>query len=258
MSEANPEASPTPAAETAAVTLQPPAESAPVVAPPVLEYPPKHHAQLEQEFRDIQRTGGFYAAMLLPILVASGWGHHTGSTAIEIDFWAAGLLYLVIAVYATRWRQDWWGLVRLPAAGDRRWLIAAGLAPLVTIGAAMSLYHCAIRFGFSAQDLMHGFGGDGYPVWVLAVWLIVLAPVFEEVAFRGVLMARLQRVMSPAQAIWVTATLFGVVHFSVLGMAVFLVPLAAVAGYLTRETKSLLPAIAIHAAHNAGVFFLSL
>jgi membrane protease YdiL (CAAX protease family) len=60
------------------------------------------------------------------------------------------------------------------------------------------------------------------------------------------------------QAIWVTATLFGVLHFSVLGMLVFLVPLAAVAGYLTRETKSLLPAIAIHAAHSAGVLILDL
>ena len=52
--------------------------------------------------------------------------------------------------------------------------------------------------------------------------------------------------------------LFGGVHFSVLSMVVFLVPLGAVAGHLTRRTGSLLPAIWIHAAHNLGVLVIEL
>lgn len=230
----------------------------PAASTPTLRYPADHTEQFEQEFRNVTRVAGFYAAMLLPVLVATGWSYHTRSNAVEIDFWISGVLYAVIMVYATIWRRDWWDLVRLPTGGSRRWLIVVGLTPPTTIGAAVLLQHLAGAIGLPVQDIMAGYGGDGYPVWLLAIEVIVLAPVFEEIAFRGVLMSQLQRVMPSAQAIWVAATLFGVLHFSVLSMAVFLVPLGAVAGYLARETRSLLPAIAIHAAHNAGIVLLSL
>jgi uncharacterized protein len=85
----------------------------------------------------------------------------------------------------------------------------------------------------------------------------VLPPIFEEIAFRGVLLSKLRRLTGSAQAIWASALLFGLLHFSVLSMAAFLVPLAVVAGYLTRRTGSLFPAIAIHAIHNAGAVLLA-
>lgn len=258
MSHARPDVPQAGAAEPPAETTLASTGSPPVTSSPTLRYLPEHNDQFEQEFRSVQRVGGFYAAMLLPILVATGWSYHTRSDAVEIDFWASGALCVVIAVYAAIWRRDWWDLVRLPSGGSKRWLIAVGLTPLATISAAELLQHWVSAVGLPVQDIMAGFGGDGYPVWLLALWIIVLAPVFEEVAFRGVLVAQLRRVMPTTQAIWVAATLFGVLHFSVLSMAVFLVPLGAVAGYLTRETKSLLPAIAIHAAHNAGILLLSL
>lgn len=214
--------------------------------------------QFEQEFRNVQRAGGFYAAMLLPLLVAMGWNYHMRSDVVETGFWTAGSLYTIIAIGATIWRREWWSLVRLPSSGSKRWLLAVGLTPIATIGFAELLYRWSQNIGLPVRDIMAGFGDDGYPVWLLMLSVIVLAPVFEEVAFRGVLMAQLQRVMSSTHAIWVAALLFGVLHFSVLSMVVFTVPLGAVAGYLTRETKSLLPAIALHSAHNAGILLLSL
>ncbi len=249
---------PTGAAGPTAETTQAAADSLPVASPPASRSLPDPTDQLEQEFRNVRRAGGFYAAMLLPLLVATGWSYHTRSSAVEIDFWTAGALYTVIAVCATLWRRDWLHLVRLPSGGSRRWLVAVGLIPLVSISAAELLHHWALSFGLPVQDIMAGYGGDGYPVWLLALGIIVLAPVFEEVAFRGVLVAQLQRVMTPVQAVWVAAIMFGVLHLSALSMEAFLVPLGAVAGFLTRATKSLLPAIAIHAAHNAGVLLFSL
>jgi membrane protease YdiL (CAAX protease family) len=258
MHPVSPGDSQTGAAGPSADTSLPAADSSPAARSPKLHDLPATNTQFEQEFQNVKRVGSFYAAMLLPILVAAGWGYHTRSNAVEIDFWASGAIWAVIAVYATVWRHDWWHLARLPSGCARRWLIAGCLAPLATIVAAELLHHWALTVGIPVQDILEGFGGDNYPTWLLALWMVVLAPVFEEVAFRGVMMAQLQRVMSPTQAIWVSASLFGVLHFSVLSIALFLVPLGAVAGYLTRETKSLLPAIAIHAAHNAGVLLLAL
>lgn len=243
----------------------PPAEAAPpsadlasAASAAILHPLPEFTDQFEQEFRNVKRAVGFYAAMLLPLLVATGWSYHTRSTAIENDFWTAGALYLVIAGGAAMWRRDWWDLVKLPSGISRHRLITVGFVPLVSISAAELLHFLAESLGLPVQDLMAGFGEDGYPVWLLGVQIVVLAPVFEEVAFRGILVSQLQQVMTSTQAIWVAAILFGVLHFSVLSMAVFLVPLGAVSGFLTRETRSLLPAIAVHAAHNAGVLLLSL
>ncbi len=57
---------------------------------------------------------------------------------------------------------------------------------------------------------------------------------------------------------WVSSILFGVLHFNVLGMAMFLVPLALVAAYVTRRMQSLVPAFYIHFTHNAGIVVFEL
>ncbi len=212
---------------------------------------------IEDEFRSVVQAGTFYAAMLAPLLIATGWSYHTQSRAVEIDFWTGGALYTVITVWAVLWRRDWLPLVRWPEGGRRRWLVVMGLTPLVSISVAELLQATALGLGLPVQDLSEGFGPSGYPVWLLAMSVVLFAPVFEELAFRGLLLVRMQRVMSGAQAIWVTAILFGVLHLSALSLAVLLVPLGAIAGYLTRESKSLLPALVIHAAHNAGVLWLN-
>ena len=84
----------------------------------------------------------------------------------------------------------------------------------------------------------------------------MLPAVFEEIAFRGLILRKLLLVMSPPQSLLVTALLFAIIHFNVVGMVIFLVPLAYMAGWATEKTGSLLPAMAIHFLHNAGVLVL--
>lgn len=251
----NPEIPPElPAGETAPRETN---TAAPASSPSILPASSGSGDPIEEEFRSVTQAGMFYAAMLAPLLVATGWSYHTRSRAVEIDFWTGGALYSVITVWAVIWRRDWLPLVRWPEGGRRRWLVVMGLTPLVSISVAELLQAAALSLELPVQNIGEGFGPDGYPLWLLAMTVVVLAPVFEEVAFRGLLLVRLQRVMSGAQAIWVTAILFGVLHLSALSLAVLLVPLGAIAGYLTRESKSLLPALVIHAAHNAGVLLLN-
>lgn len=254
MSDAEPRVPGTEVAESSTEATLSTVTLAQASAPPK----PNRHDQFEAEFTHVQHAGVFYALMLLPVLVAIGWRHHTGSEAIEISFWAECAMYTAIAVCAVIWRRDWLHLLRLPQGGANRWVVLVLAVPLGTIAAALLVRYWAAEVGFQVQDLAEHFTGKHYPVWAAAVSIIVLAPVFEEIAFRGVLLGKLQRVMSPTQAIWVTATLFGVIHFSVLSMAFFIIPLALAAAYVTCRTKSLLPAICMHAAHNAGVVFFSL
>lgn len=168
------------------------------------------------------------------------------------------LLYLAIAGFAIAWRAEWLHLLRWPTEWTRRCVVLTLATPICSITAAHFFVVWIKTTGFPVDDLSRGFGGGGYPIWLLFIWLAVLPPIFEEIAFRGLLLSKLTQVMSPAHAIWVSALVFGIIHFSVVSLAVFLVPLGAAAAYLTRRTQSLLPAIAIHAVHNAGVTWLEL
>lgn len=96
------------------------------------------------------------------------------------------------------------------------------------------------------------------PVAILAVALaaVVVAPVAEEFFFRRVLQGWLEKVWGPWPAILTSAVLFGLAH---LGHGLGWIPLVGfgvVAGVLTRQTGSILPAIVLHALFNATSLFL--
>jgi membrane protease YdiL (CAAX protease family) len=96
------------------------------------------------------------------------------------------------------------------------------------------------------------------PLAILAVTLaaVVVAPVAEEFFFRRVLQGWLEKVWGAWPAILVSAVLFGIAH---LGHGLGWIPLVGfgvVAGYLTCQTGSILPAIVLHALFNAASLFL--
>jgi uncharacterized protein len=234
--------------------LQPPVAFLPVAAGAT-----DHRHKLELEFRDVQRVCVFYAAMLVPVIAVLGWSFHSHNDSIALEFRGGAALYTVILAFSIAWRREWLHLMRVPGEWSRRLFVITVCTPLCSIMVAHFFAAWIETLGLPVRGVTRGFGDEnGYPVWLLFVWAAVLPPVFEEIAFRGLLLAKLERLMGPAQAIWVSALLFGILHLSVLSLAVFLVPLAAVAGYVTRRTGSLLPAIVIHALHNAGVVCLEL
>ncbi len=81
---------------------------------------------------------------------------------------------------------------------------------------------------------------------------VVLAPLAEEFLYRGVLMWPLVRGLGAAPALLVSSAVFGLVHAPAQPQAVLpLGILGAVLGYVAYRTRSLVPAVAGHAAFNA-------
>jgi uncharacterized protein len=251
--------SPSPSAESAIAT---PSAAGPTSDPAQVlqefERAAANRRRAEEEFGEVPRACGFYGAMLLPVLVGTAWSFHTKRDDVILEFWVASVLYAIIAAFAFAWREEWTGLLRRPRLTSRRMFVGVAVTPVVSVAAAHLLGIAAKTWGLPINELTRGYGSEGFPLWLLVLSVVVLAPLFEEVAFRGVLLEKLQRLMGPTQAIWVTAILFGLIHFSVLSMAVFLIPIAVLAGYATFRTGSLLPALYIHSAHNAGVLGLEL
>ncbi len=86
---------------------------------------------------------------------------------------------------------------------------------------------------------------------VLMLFLVVGAPMVEELFFRGLLLRSLLGRTPPAVAIVISALLFALAHFEAVqfaGLAVF----GVVLGILAWRTRRLAPGIGAHAAFNAA------
>ncbi|HEX7784988.1 MAG TPA: type II CAAX endopeptidase family protein [Methylomirabilota bacterium] len=96
------------------------------------------------------------------------------------------------------------------------------------------------------------------PIGVLLAVVVVgvLAPIGEELFFRGYLQTRLRQVWRPGPAILVTALAFGVIHGEpVHGVLAFLLGLYL--GLVTERAASVVPAVVCHAANNSVSVVLS-
>jgi len=87
---------------------------------------------------------------------------------------------------------------------------------------------------------------------------VVLAPIFEEMLFRGFLLPLLARSMGPWPGIFLTALPFGLLHGAQNRWAwqpIVLIGLAGVVfGYVRYKTKSTTSAFVMHSAYNATGF----
>ncbi|MEX0776818.1 MAG: CPBP family intramembrane glutamic endopeptidase [Phycisphaeraceae bacterium] len=92
-------------------------------------------------------------------------------------------------------------------------------------------------------------------VALLCVSAIVVAPLLEEVIFRGLVQTSLLSVMGRWPVVGVSAVFFAVMHLPAVGVWQAMPPLLVlglILGWLYEKTGSLWPGIALHAAFNAA------
>ena len=93
--------------------------------------------------------------------------------------------------------------------------------------------------------------------WTLFVVALVVAPVWEEVFFRGFLHTSILRVVpTPLTAAFMSAMVFALMHPPVSIPAAFL--LGLISAWLIGKRKTLFPSIVLHVAYNVGVLTLSM
>ncbi len=98
--------------------------------------------------------------------------------------------------------------------------------------------------------------GDPLALACFGLTATVLAPLFEETLFRGVLLPVVGRQLGGAWAVLVSAAVFAAAHLS-LGELVPLFVLALGLGWIRWQTGRLLPCVLMHALWN-GLTFLNL
>lgn len=145
-------------------------------------------------------------------------------------------------------RPDFW-------RPNRWWPPFAVYVPFVLVWVAfatgylrcMELLGQPIEPQAALQQLVSGEMAPEY-FWPTVVLAVVLAPVTEEILFRGYLFGALSMSLPMWATQIVTATLFGLVHG--MGHAIPIGVLSLLFGYLRQRYRSLWPSIVAHMVHN--------
>ncbi len=91
-------------------------------------------------------------------------------------------------------------------------------------------------------------------IWGGILRIVIIAPIVEEVLFRGVILSGFSRNYHPAVAIFSSALLFALFHLNPWQFAAAFA-LGIILGWIRIRTGSVLACIAGHASHNGLVFF---
>lgn len=142
--------------------------------------------------------------------------------------------------------MDWWMI--LPAIALTLPALVAVIASLVDL--AVSIFPLS-----KSEQLMFSEMGSGSFGAILISCL--LAPVLEEMLFRGIILRSFLQQYTKWAAILASATIFGVAHMNLYQFIVGVV-MGIFLGWLYQRGKSLVPCIALHMAYNSTLTLLGL
>lgn len=142
-----------------------------------------------------------------------------------------------------------------PVAGIWLVTVAFSAGALIVVSYAIALVAPdELAWLLEDQQIGRDAGSAAYPV-VLIATLAIIAPLFEEVFFRGVLINRWRIKWGFRTAIFASAALFGIGHFiAMVGAFMF----GMVAAILYIRTRTLLVPIALHVTNNLLVIIVGL
>jgi len=148
--------------------------------------------------------------------------------------------------------------LRRPPRGALLLGLLAGAAAFLAAGALMALWARLLPPGLvRALDVRRLFERPGWELAVLVGVAAGLAPLCEELAFRGHLLTALSQRRSPASALVLQAAFFAGLHVDPVRFPALLL-LGLVYGWLTVVAGSIWPAVLAHAVNNAAATALAL
>ncbi len=161
----------------------------------------------------------------------------------------AGLLVMARLREGARWRLLLaWRPGRL---GRLFWLmVALAFAYGVSASLALSQLPSGPRSGFSMPE-------SSLSVFLSLVLIVFLAPIAEELAFRGWIFTGLRRYGFQA-ALWVSSLLFALAHWGgTIFYTLAILPIGLILGVLRERTGSVRTTIAFHALYNFSMWGLT-
>ena len=89
---------------------------------------------------------------------------------------------------------------------------------------------------------------------IILISIVIIAPIVEEIVFRGLILSRLNKVMNTTVALIISSLIFAILHGHILWVTYAFV-LGVLFGIIAIKTGSTLPTIIFHMSFNlAGLF----
>ncbi|MFO0748456.1 MAG: CPBP family intramembrane glutamic endopeptidase [Myxococcota bacterium] len=207
-------------------------------------------------WRALLALAAFYAAQALGASFL-GLGELSPPVRAALTYMAAGAVLIVLTLQGRR------------ALGPLRWWPERGLTVLLGPLAGAASAGLALAFAALLDALGVGPGaGAGAPeasevpgpaaAIALGLVMTVVAPIAEEVFFRGWLQSAIAEDLPPARKKWAFAVAAGA--FALAHVGSWVVPqlvLGLAAGFLFARTRALAPSLLAHATHNLVVLLLA-
>jgi uncharacterized protein len=161
---------------------------------------------------------------------------------------------LVLAAFLGRRRLTWWNALH-PAQVRPQSLMGLLTLPLLLISPALflasGLMDDMVRAAFPISDRLRQLFDEVFGGGAASFAAVVLvAPFFEELLFRGIILRGLLARMSAGRAVVLSSLLFGAMHANIYQF-VDAGALGLVLGWLYVRFRSTLPCIVLHAVTNA-------
>jgi len=167
---------------------------------------------------------------------------------VNLDFVMSTLASVLVLIWCIARRTEVApALRRIPGP---QWFGAAILGSIVTFSIASGAVYLMHRaLGIAQLRMSDDFVSHGYGFAIVMLLIAVQPGIIEELAFRGVILGGLRHVLSPLEAIVVSAAMFMIIHLAVPSFPhLFIMGLAL--GWLRVHTGSLYPGMLLHFCHN--------
>jgi membrane protease YdiL (CAAX protease family) len=129
------------------------------------------------------------------------------------------------------------------------WALAiVGGSVVIAAVVAGYVHGLASLFGIHAPSELAGLENHPWP-WTIAL-VVIIPPLVEELAFRGVIYGGLRTSLSVGESLIVSSFAVGMIHMSFPTMLTHF-PLGLYFGWLRHRSGSLWPGMLAHACHNA-------
>ncbi len=131
-------------------------------------------------------------------------------------------------------------------------IMVGGYATQVVTVAALNLARKIFPEAFSNYDkLMDGMLNTS---WLMLVAVFVLAPIGEEIIFRGLILSYSRKCMKEIYAILLNGLLFGVYHGNLI-QGIYACLFGMLLAHLAYANESIVPGILLHMAINVSAMF---